>query len=76
MAGLYSLDGVLRNVIHDDGGHGDHGELERGRGHGEVQGVQVSVTMLSEQRLVVKHSGASHAAVIVLAAGRRAARRL
>ena len=46
--GLYSLDGVLRIVIHDDGGHGDQGHRGHGRWHGWVQGSAGSVTKLAE----------------------------
>ena len=53
---LYSLDGVRRNVIDDDGGHGDQGHRGHGRGHGCGQRVRASVMIVLEQGTVVKHS--------------------
>ena len=74
--GFYSLEGVLRIVIHDDGGHGDQGHRGHGRGHGGVQGAQSIIMKLAEQQTVVKNSWSGHAPVIVHGDGRRAARRL
>ena len=61
--GLYSLDGVLRSVIHDDGEDGATGGPRRGRGHGEVQVVRAIVTCVLAQDSVVKHSGSLRAFV-------------
>ena len=74
--GFYSLEGVLRIVIHDDGEHGALDDQRCGRGQGGGQGVLAIITIVLAQGSVVKHSRQGHALVIVHGDGRRAARRL
>ena len=79
--GFYSLDGGLRIVIHDDGGHGDQGHRGHGRWHGGVQGAQSIVMRVPAQEEVVKHSGlvtrpsSSTATVVELHGGYRSSAR-